>query len=280
MYFVNNRKKLSFSFLTFIIVLLSIVLITFGTISSSANSAAHEKKQEEKSSASDLQGKQIFSSPKETERFSLLKNNITTFFNGNNIGQTSLISHSSQSEENAIADSPVFDQFNAWISSYISNGLTTNSEQMNLGEDLAVKRKQLLKELIQLNPKAALEKAIPAEIFNRLPSFITENSEKRVSAYGDFNVYILDERDHLTGKMTGSRIEREVIIGDSRYKAFVYGRREAMTTKLNIPLQGIVIDDIMVVDESPVRKIDSAEYAERAVDESALGADGIAVEVG
>jgi len=53
-----------------------------------------------------------------------------------------------------------------------------------------------------------------------------------------------------------------------------------MTTKLNIPLQGIVIGDTMVVDENPVRKVDSTEYAERGVDESKIGADGVAAEVG
>ncbi len=72
---------------------------------------------------------------------------------------------------------------------------------------------------------------------------------------------MLDGINHSHGKggakLGGnSRTERAVVIGESRYKAAVYGRRMTMTTKMDIPLQGIVIDDTMAVDESPARVLD------------------------
>jgi hypothetical protein len=184
-----------------------------------------------------------------------------------------------QGQKHQLSNSPVFSEFDAWVKEFADENFDDN-ERNKLGETLVVKRRQLLKELMQINPKAALEKTISAEDFNRLPTFITKNLEKRISGYGDFNVYAFDSIDSLTGAIRGSEIEREVVFGDARYKAFVYGRRKAMTTKLKIPLQGIVIDDVMVVDESPARNIEPANYAAREVDETKLAENGAAAEIG
>src|SRR5215203_7381270 len=115
--------------------------------------------------------------------FSSLTNSLASFFYGSNFQED-------RSEKRKIADSPIFDEFNAWVDSYVNNGFKANSEQADSGGELAAKRKQLLKQLSVLDPQAALEKAIPAETFNRLPANIAANSEKRVSAYGDFLVYV------------------------------------------------------------------------------------------
>ncbi len=228
MYFINFRKKFTFLFLAFTIVLVSIISITFGTIGSAAFSNGNQERQQAK-----------------------------------------------QAEE--LADSSVFDEFNSLVDSYVKtagrNTFKSSDEQINRGANLAIKRRELLKQLMIADPKAALARAIPAEDFDKLPSFITENSEKRISAEGDFLVYAIEGNNQLSenasGKrgvkqQNGSRIERTVVIGEARYKAIVYGRRQTMTTKLDIPLQGIVVDDVMAVDETPARVINSAEYADQA----------------
>lgn len=179
-----------------------------------------------------------------------------------------------------ISDSPVFAEFDAWIKQYSKGNPVSDAKQMQAGDNLVVKRQALLKELIQIDPKAALEHSISTEEYNRLPLFITKNLERRFSAYGDFFVYVLDEENPSTGEMTGSRTEREAVFGNDRYKAVVYGRREAMTSKLDIPLQGIILDDTAVLDESPLRKIEPADYAARDIDSARLGEDGAAAEVG
>ena len=162
-----------------------------------------------------------------------------------------------------IVDSPVFSEFDERIKQFTGASFAVDYEQRQSDENLAIERMQLLKELAQISPQAVIEKAISVKDFNRLPDFITNHLEKPISANGDFLVYVFDEMNPSTGTMTDSHIEREVVIGDLRYKAVVYGRREAMTTKLDIPLQGIIIDDVMVVDENFVRTLNSSEIAAR-----------------
>ena len=263
MYFINFPKKFSFSFLTFIVALFSIASITFGTINSSAHSNDSQQKTEN-SSLSDLQTKP-FDFP-------------VAIPNKDDVRQSGFSPESGQSEE--IADSPVFAEFDAWVKKRVNGNFSSKSEYDELGERLAVERRQALKKLIQSNPKAAFEKTISSESHKNLPSFITRYLEKRVSAYGDFLVYIVDEIDHTSGEMSGSHMKREIVFDDSRYKAFVYGRRETMTTKYDIPLQGFVIDDLMLVDESPARKLESKEGKTRAANLSKFNKFSIAAELG
>ena len=179
-----------------------------------------------------------------------------------------------------IIESPVFTEFDVWVKQYVEGNFNGNAEQLKSGENLAAERRELFKELIRLAPKTALEYAILDATKNHLPASIAEHLERRVSAYGDLLVYALDEIDRSTGKIAGDDKELEVVIGETRYKACVYGRREVMTTKLQIPLQGIVLDGLMAVDENPARKLEPTEYASHDVDLSKLGEYGTIAEVG
>ncbi len=240
MYLINFRKKGSVWILSFLVVLFFIASITFATVGSAAETSENNQA--------------------ESNRFGFLSTNPATFFFGNNIKQSSFgssfIRESNQSED--VANSPVFNELDRWVKSFTSNGYRAEPDQAEIGENLALKRRELLKQLIQTNPKAALAKAIPAETLGQLPDYITKYTEKHISLTGDFLVYVLDGMNHSHTKrdaeLTGeSRTMRAVIIGETRYKASVYGRRLTMTTKLDIPLQGILIDDTMAVDESPAR---------------------------
>ena len=105
-----------------------------------------------------------------------------------------------------IIESSAFDEFDFWIRQYAEgNFRADDDEQIKRGETLAVERRELFKELIRLDPHSALEKAISVETYKQLPSTVAEKSEKRISAYGDFLVYIFDDIDHTTGKITDSR---------------------------------------------------------------------------
>ncbi len=112
-----------------------------------------------------------------------------------------------------------------------------------------------------------------------------ENSGKRISVRGDFLVYAVDEFNPAgEAESEFSRIEREIVINNIRYKAEVYGRRETMTTKLDIPLSGTIVGDTFFVDEAPARILDSAELAAKAAEnpESAMtvASSEIAAEIG
>jgi len=180
-----------------------------------------------------------------------------------------------------ILNHPVISDFDEWVKR-VRTLNSLDSVGMEKGRVLAQNRRGLFKELMSLSPKSALDHSIPNEVYRRMPSSITTNLETPVSAYGDFKVYVvmLHQNHHSPEMMTGSRIEREVTIGTSRYRAQVYGRRESITTKLNIPLQGIILDDVMAVDEDPVRRVDPSQFQALNVDRAKALTGGPVAEVG
>lgn len=178
------------------------------------------------------------------------------------IGSSS--SSSSQSQEarlKLILDSPVLSDFDDWVKKVGTSNYSLNDVDIEKGKTLAATRRALFKELMSLSPKSALDHAVSSDVYRRIPASIKSQVETPVNAYGDFRVYVvmLHQDHHSPEMMTGSRIEREVTIGTTTYRALVYGRREYITTKLNIPLQGVVLDGDMVVDEEPVRRIQPAQ---------------------
>ncbi|HLM02012.1 MAG TPA: FG-GAP-like repeat-containing protein [Pyrinomonadaceae bacterium] len=183
-------------------------------------------------------------------------------------------------QNNAPADLTVFDEFNQWAARHLNSDFSDAARHYETGERLAAERRRILKELIQSDPEAALERAISREIYNRLPAVASRHLEKRIGARGDFLVAVADEIDTKTGELVSHQTMREAVFGETRYRAFVYGRRAAMTSKFGIPLRGIVLDDLMAVDENGWRKIEPQEYLERGIDAARLGENGVAAEVG
>lgn len=158
-------------------------------------------------------------------------------------------------EVKRLVQAAVISDFDNWVKRDLQQAFT-DRDQMEKGRSLSLKRREVFKELIIRAPKLALDLAISKDDFYRLPESIRENVERPFSAYGDLLVHVFDDVN-ATGKLSQSRIQREVVIDGKRFEAFVYGRREAMTTKLNIPLHGIILDEIMAVNESPARKLEA-----------------------
>lgn len=176
------------------------------------------------------------------------------------------------------ADREVFRQFDYWVEQFLSGSFSDRGEFVQTGENLAARRRELFADLIRVNPQSAIENAIPDEVRGRLPENVAALLEKRVSATGDFNVSAFDDFETSNGENT--RIEREVVFGDARYAAFVYGRKSSMTTKLAAPIRGVILDDLIAVDENPVQRIEPAEFAARGVETAKLRRGGIVAEAG
>ncbi|MGI8409481.1 MAG: FG-GAP-like repeat-containing protein [Pyrinomonadaceae bacterium] len=156
-----------------------------------------------------------------------------------------------------VESSPIFEEFNKSV--IRSDGSALDVER---GESLAIGRKKVLIELLSKDPRSAIHKSISKEVYDSLPANIARHTEKPVSFYGDLMVYAIEGADSTTDATGKSRIERHVVFDGTTYKAVVYGRRASMTTKLNIPMQGIILDGVMVLDENPLRILEHSEKAE------------------
>ncbi|CAN5405442.1 hypothetical protein BH10ACI2_BH10ACI2_02610 [soil metagenome] len=140
------------------------------------------------------------------------------------------------------------DNFKGWIESYKAD---KSSNNVAFGKQLASSRESTVRRLMEQNPKALIENAVSVEEFRMLPPEVSKYVEEPVSFIGDFEVIVADMMVSSTEKLTRSRTDRFVILDGRRYPAVVYGRRLTMTTKLNIPLNGVMIDNKIVLSEAP-----------------------------
>ena len=111
-------------------------------------------------------------------------------------------------------------------------------------------------------------------------SQVKSGAQRPFSAYGDFLVSAVDSVDPVTGRITESRTDRTVVINGFSYKAIVSGRREQMPSKLNIPMQGVIVNDTVILDDSPVRIVSAAEYGTFGINPSNLGSNTVVAEIG
>ncbi|MFA6546411.1 MAG: immunoglobulin domain-containing protein, partial [Limisphaerales bacterium] len=63
---------------------------------------------------------------------------------------------------------------------------------------------------------------------------------------------------------------RNVRVGGENFKAFVYGRRLAQTTKYDLPVHGVAVDGKLALHSSPVRQLEPGEVQARGLDARAI----------
>lgn len=157
----------------------------------------------------------------------------------------------------------VFIRFDAWLEKFLADERNqADREFMNLGERLAQLRRGVLAEWICSSPEAALAQAIPEQKSRRLPARIQQHLEEQLSVTGSFDVVA---STRLDGTQRSCRFHRVVRSSDRRLRAFVYGRRLRVTSKDAIPIHGIVLDENIAVDESPIRLLPSTETSARTM---------------
>ncbi len=156
-----------------------------------------------------------------------------------------------------------FEKFSAWTTEF-TNGTVALMD----GERLAWKRREAMLELIQTDPKRALERAVPFELRQMLPREISRFLEEQVDGRGDLEV--LAATDFSAGTTV---ISRKVQIGERRFDAFVFGRRNRQISQSNIPLHGVALDNQLAVSTEPLRVLTAAEAT--ALDKNAVLSDAI-----
>lgn len=168
---------------------------------------------------------------------------------------------------------PAFARFRAWAERYETAVPEQRESLVEEGIVLATERRFEMKELIETNPRRALELAVPLAVRRELPSELGVLLEERVSGRGDYEVLAALPKRGVDGAVPeGFRaLERAVVMGERRWEAWVYGVRDGEPTQLDVALQGVAVDGKMAVAESPYRLLEAVERTEQRARLAAAG---------
>ena len=155
----------------------------------------------------------------------------------------------------ALAKTRAFDD---WVTTWRRSNADESRPLIASGVAAAREYRNGLKELIELDPKRALERAVPAGLRRELPPEVAGLLEQRLDSRGDLEVTVWH-------RGAEARYDRVARIEGKDYRAFVFGRRLRQASKSGLPLHGIAVDDLMAVDETPYRLLDDAEKADAGV---------------
>ena len=154
-------------------------------------------------------------------------------------------------------DASEFERFNDWISRYLAATEEQRKGLIEEGMHIAQERRVALSKLIETDPRRAIENAVPPVLRQQLPLAVAKLLEERVNETGFYGVFgALPSAEYP--KTPPYR--REVRTSDGgQYRAFVYGSRLKQKTTENASIVGIAVDDMMAIDERPLRTVASGE---------------------
>ncbi|MCX6857321.1 MAG: hypothetical protein NTV80_20725, partial [Verrucomicrobia bacterium] len=154
---------------------------------------------------------------------------------------------------------PAFAEFRAWTREFAK--AKSDEAMIAQGLELAQQRRNQMVDLIDQDPKRALELAVPVTVRRSLPADVVALLEQPVSGRGDLFVMASVA---APGKKLGVRaVQRSVTMKDGReFEAYTYGRREQVQTRSNIAVQGVALDGKLALTELPGRIMEPAEVAD------------------
>ena len=148
-------------------------------------------------------------------------------------------------------DTAALDAFDAWLAD------DRQVEKVAQGVELALARRVALKELIQVNPLAALERAVPYSARKQLPKQVVRILEEPISTTADL----------VVEQACGERSWRQhwLTLGGQRVQAFTYGDRAETMSKEKLSVHGIAIDEVMAMRDDPLRELSAEEAADHGL---------------
>lgn len=170
---------------------------------------------------------------------------------------TPLRSKESSLRPSLVVSEPVFAAFNLWMTRYLSQAPSDRVALVEEGMNLARSRREEMVDLIESDPQRALQLSITLAQQSFLPSQVQAELEQPISAKGDLEILAALPAP----SETIPPVTRQVVMGQHRFEAFIYGRRVGEPTRRSIALNGIVLGNRMAVNENPSRLLESAEVA-------------------
>jgi hypothetical protein len=156
---------------------------------------------------------------------------------------------------------PEFARFAEWAKGYRGADADNKASLEQEGIRLARERREALRSLIPSDPARALALAVPEGVRRSLPDSVTSLLEERVSGRGSLEVFGALPKPGREGEVTPTF--HTATIGGRSYNAFVYGRRLGVPTRQNIPLNGVAVDNLLAINENPLRLLEPEETADR-----------------
>lgn len=153
---------------------------------------------------------------------------------------------------------PALDSFNGWLERYVSTADWQKAALLEEGVRLAKARRTAFKQLIQGDPRRALEEAVPMVARQRLPAEVARLLEERVAARGELRVYAASPDSRDRGEKP---YLRQVETAQGRvYETHVYGRREHDLRWLpGLHVLGVALDGELALSEWPARRLETGE---------------------
>ena len=151
---------------------------------------------------------------------------------------------------------PTIAEFNAWAENFLAVPAAARAARVADGVARAQARRAVLRELIVRDPRQAIAAAVPLGVRAQLPAEVAALLEERISGTG--RLALLGATPVL-GETLAEPVFRTATVGTKTYRAYVYGRREAQATKVDISLLGVALDGAAAISESPLRVLEPGE---------------------
>ncbi|WP_206170886.1 Calx-beta domain-containing protein [Phragmitibacter flavus] len=150
--------------------------------------------------------------------------------------------------------------FREWAMRYAQATVAERAGLVEEGRVLAKAHRAALKAMLVDDPRAALEQALPMVLRQQLPQEVVRLLEERLSGVGTFDVLAVSP-----GSDPSEPPIRRVAILDGRYfQAYTYGQRSGQMSTEGAMLNGIAVDNLMAVNDSPVRALEVGEVPDAA----------------
>ncbi len=159
-----------------------------------------------------------------------------------------------------VATSEAAAKFTEWTGRYLAATRAERAPLVAEGVRLARERRPVFKQLIQDDPRAAIEEAVPMVVRQELPIRVLEQIEARLNGVAALRVY---QGVPMPGepRPAKSLTVRKAEFKDGKtYRAYVYGERSAkLTWTPGASLNGVALDADFAVNEAPSRTLEVGE---------------------
>ncbi|MEQ1858583.1 MAG: Calx-beta domain-containing protein [Chthoniobacteraceae bacterium] len=148
--------------------------------------------------------------------------------------------------------------FSDWTGRFLATPREHRQALVTEGVRLASERRPVFKQLIQDDPRAAIEQAVPMVVRQELPPIVLAQLERRINDIGALRVM---QGVPLNPGDPPVPTYREVELkGGGTYRAYVYGQREQkLTWTAGAFVNGVAVDSEFAVSDQPTRRLEAGE---------------------